>query len=82
MMASAPLDIFHIVDKVGLGVIGCDGGNLPVQLPVVDHGQDGQGFHGIHTPGCKGRAADLHYIHRVIVTLQSVPQGSDGSSLT
>lgn len=40
-----PLAIGYIIDQISLGVVGGDGHNFPVELTLVNHGQDCDGLH-------------------------------------
>lgn len=66
----SPLHVLHIVDKVGLGVVRADRGDLPVQLTVVDHGKNRQRLDRVHSPHRALLAADLNNIHRIVVSLR------------
>ena len=64
------LDIGDIVDQGSLGIIHGDGDDLPVQLAVIDHGQDSEGLDLVHTSALPGLGSDLNNINRVVVSLK------------
>lgn len=68
---SVPLHILNVIQDICLRVVCPDAHNLPVQLPIVNHGICSQGLHLVHSPLLALGGANFNHIYRVIVSLQS-----------
>lgn len=73
---SVPLNILNVIQDICFGVICPDAHDLPVQLPIINHGICSQGLHLVHSSLLALCGANFNHIYRVIVSLQS--QSSKG----
>lgn len=71
---SVPLHILNVIQDICFGVVCPDAHNLPVQLPIINHGIRSQGLHLVHSSLLALGGANFNYVYWVIVSLQS--QGS------
>ncbi len=68
---SVPLHILNVFQDICLGVICPDAHDLPVKLPIINHGICSQGLHLVHSPLLALGGANFNHIYWVIVSLQS-----------